>query len=265
MTNSMFENYLKEIEQKNKISVLYCCEAGSRAWGFPSPDSDFDIRFIYALPLERYLRLTPERDSMDWFSEDRELDFSGWELRKALNLFAACNPAFNEQLGSPTVYSEKSSFGARMREWIPIYFNPARAFQHYLSIATRMVAENPLDESIRVKAFFYVIRPLHACQWIWENASQPPTAYSDLLKLDSISETGVSLITELIERKKSVKERDLVELPAFLVQQTRDLLQTMTDRRTNGLNARFPTFQRPDTEPLESFFRESVLPEFFKN
>ena len=57
---------LKEIEARENIWVIHCVESGSRAWGFASPDSDYDVRFIYVRPLEYYLRLDKTRDVIEW-------------------------------------------------------------------------------------------------------------------------------------------------------------------------------------------------------
>lgn len=184
------------------MSILYCCESGSRAWGFPSPDSDYDIRFVYVHPIEWYLRLTPERDTMEWFSEDRLLDFSGWELRKALNLFAVCNPAFNEQLSSPIVYRKESVFVETLRTLLATYFQPMKAFHHYFSIADKMATVHPFEESIGVKAYFYIIRPLLACRFILNHSVQPPTLFSELIQQVDLQKEIQNLLIELVERKK---------------------------------------------------------------
>ena len=93
---------LEAIESQNNVKILYACESGSRAWGFPSKDSDYDIRFIYIHRTEWYLRVDNSRlrDVIEKPIDD-ELDVSGWELRKALILFKKSNPAFIEWLNSP--------------------------------------------------------------------------------------------------------------------------------------------------------------------
>lgn len=57
---------LKEIEARENIRVIHCVESGSRAWGFASPDSDYDVRFIYVRPIEYYLRLDKTWDVIEW-------------------------------------------------------------------------------------------------------------------------------------------------------------------------------------------------------
>lgn len=93
------------IERANDVRVLYACESGSRGWGFASPDSDYDVRFLYVHPLDWYLRVEPQRDVIEKPISD-ELDVSGWELRKALQLLHRSNPTLLEWLNSPVVYRE---------------------------------------------------------------------------------------------------------------------------------------------------------------
>lgn len=64
---------LKDVEQRYGVRVLYACESGSRGWGFASPDSDYDVRFLYVHPLEWYLRVDPPRDVIELPIDD-ELD-----------------------------------------------------------------------------------------------------------------------------------------------------------------------------------------------
>lgn len=56
---------LHEIEQMEKVRILLAVESGSRAWGFASPDSDYDVRFIYIRDKEDYLRLNTMRDVIE--------------------------------------------------------------------------------------------------------------------------------------------------------------------------------------------------------
>ena len=81
---------LRRIEAAHGIRILYACEAGSRSWGFPSPTSDYDIRFIYVSPLKSYLRLTPMPDTIT-LPQDELWDIQGWDLRKCLHLLKKGN------------------------------------------------------------------------------------------------------------------------------------------------------------------------------
>ena len=57
LTQEIIPAKLREIEAREHVRILHCVESGSRAWGFASPDSDYDVRFVYVRPLEHYLRL----------------------------------------------------------------------------------------------------------------------------------------------------------------------------------------------------------------
>ncbi len=196
---------LREIERKHDCRVLFAAESGSRAWGFPSPDSDYDIRFFYAHPLEWYLRLDEPKDTLEWFNGD--LDYSGWDLRKALRLFAACNPSMNEQLGSPIVYESNGDFSQRIRELIPAYFNPIKAVHHYLGIAANFTEPVFQGEPVGIKKLFYILRPLLAGQWIVQFQSMPPTEFLRLLDETEFDTTLRSLIDDLLVQKETAAEQ----------------------------------------------------------
>ena len=78
--------YLNELEQAKGIEILLACETGSRAWGFPSPDSDYDVRVIYKHNKNWYLSLVEEKDTVEYFLENNDIDISGWDIRKCLKL-----------------------------------------------------------------------------------------------------------------------------------------------------------------------------------
>lgn len=96
---------LAEIEKLHNVKILYACESGSRAWGFPSPDSDYDARYLYIRPLESYLKLFPERDVIEG-PIDEVKDFVGWDLQKALKLLMKGNAPLIEWVRSPIVYKD---------------------------------------------------------------------------------------------------------------------------------------------------------------
>lgn len=94
---------LNEIEEKENVKILHAVESGSRAWGFASPDSDYDVRFIYVRKKEDYLTLCEKSDVIEW-QLDETLDINGWDLKKALQLFHKSNATLFEWSNSPIVY-----------------------------------------------------------------------------------------------------------------------------------------------------------------
>lgn len=99
---------LREIEEKEQVFILLAVESGSRAWGIASPDSDYDVRFIYVRKPEDYLRLDPVKDVIEWHL-DEVLDINGWDLKKALIQFQRGNAALFEWAQSPIVYQKSLS------------------------------------------------------------------------------------------------------------------------------------------------------------
>ncbi len=96
---------LRRIEDAENIKILLAVESGSRAWGFASPDSDYDVRFVYIRSLEDYLRLDATRDVIELPIDD-VLDINGWDLQKTLRLLHKSNPTLFEWFSSPIVYKK---------------------------------------------------------------------------------------------------------------------------------------------------------------
>ena len=170
---------LKEIEEKENIKILHCVESGSRAWGFASPDSDYDVRFIYVRPKNFYLRLDKTRDVIEWQLDDT-LDINGWDIYKALNLLHKSNPTLFEWNSSPIVYKTTKEW-ERISEIINSYFVEKSGLYHYLSTAKSNYREYLKGEIVRIKKYFYVLRPLLACKWILAEGTPPPMLFSKLM------------------------------------------------------------------------------------
>jgi uncharacterized protein len=202
---------LARIERQQDVRVLLAVESGSRAWGFASPDSDYDVRFVYAHRRDWYLSVFEQRDVIEEMLEG-DLDVSGWDLRKTLRLFAKCNPALNEWLGSPIVYAQVPQFKAQLAALIPGYFNPLAVLHHYRRMAENAFKTNSQSGRIRIKKLFYVLRPLLACRWIARVESQPPTAFAKLLDQPWVVDEERCWIEELLARKAAAAESELVEL-----------------------------------------------------
>lgn len=171
---------LAEIERAHEVRVLFACESGSRGWGFASPDSDYDVRFVYVHRLPWYLTVGEPRDVIELPISD-ELDVSGWELRKALQLMAKSNPTLLEWLDSPVVYRQDEAWVARLRAASKGFFSGLRVRHHYLAMARKNFRGYLQGESVRLKKYLYVLRPLLAARWVDEGRGMPPMRFADLV------------------------------------------------------------------------------------
>lgn len=173
---------LDEIENRENVKILLAVESGSRAWGFASPDSDYDVRFIYVRPKEDYLRLEKTRDVIELPIEG-ELDINGWDLDKTLRLLRASNPTLFEWFSSPIVYRE-TAFAQEFRSIMQRYFSSKRGLSHYLSMASSNYREYLKGNMVKAKKYFYVLRPVLACRWILDKGSPPPMLFSELMEAE---------------------------------------------------------------------------------
>ena len=203
---------IKNIELEHKCTVLFACESGSRAWGFASPDSDYDIRFIYANSLEWYLKIEEKTDTINKMLPE-DLDLCGWDLQKALKLFAKCNLCLNEWLLSPCIYYKNEIFHNELQILIPEYFNSKKAMYHYLGTANKMVVSHLQTSSVNIKKLFYVLRPLLACIWIMNKKTMPPTAFNELFSQHDFSHEIQDFIKLLLVEKSVSSEKHKILLP----------------------------------------------------
>jgi uncharacterized protein len=198
---------LSRLERELNIKILYACESGSRAWGFASEDSDYDVRFIYIHQQNWYLSIEAKRDVIER-SLEYDLDISGWDLRKALMLFRKSNPPLLEWLQSPIVYKKDGTFVEALRKLIPIYYAPPSCMYHYLSMAQGNFREYLKGDSVWLKKYFYVLRPVLACLWIEQRQDPPPIEFEALVEGMISSPDLKREISTLIERKKRGLELD---------------------------------------------------------
>ena len=194
---------LRKIEAAEGVKIIMAIESGSRAWGFASPDSDYDVRFIYVRKQEDYLRLEGMRDVIEW-RLDETLDICGWDLKKALQLIYKSNPTIFEWCASPIVYMENEAF-SKVKALLPKYFSVKKSLYHYWHMAETNYREYLKGDIVRVKKYFYVIRPLLAAKWILDRRTSPPMLFDYLVE----AELDTSLRPELdrlLEMKKTMPE-----------------------------------------------------------
>lgn len=194
---------LRQIEQHEEVTILYAVESGSRAWGFASPDSDYDVRFLYVRKPTAYLKIDPPRDVIEW-QLDKTLDINGWDIQKALRLLRKSNPTLFEWVNSPIVYHS----GVQWENLLPIIhssFSPKKGARHYLSMAVGNYREHLKAEQVRMKKYLYVLRPILACKWILEHGTPPPIRF-DLLVEAQLEASLKPPVAALLEKKAQCRE-----------------------------------------------------------
>ena len=194
---------LLEIQKQENIRILLAVESGSRAWGFASPDSDYDVRFIYVRKETDYLKLEKFRDVIEWKLDD-VLDINGWDIRKTLQLLQNSNPTVFEWCASPIVYMETEEF-AWLKEILPMYFSEKKSLYHYWHTAESTYRGHLTGNEVKVKKYFYALRPLLAAKWILDKKTAPPMLFEELMKAELEEELKPEL-DRLLELKKSLPE-----------------------------------------------------------
>lgn len=239
---------LTEIEQKEGVRILHAVESGSRAWGFASPDSDYDVRFVYVRPMEYYLRLEERKDFINW-ELDETLDINGWDLSKALQHFHKSNATLYEWSNSPVVYRTTAEW-EQIRKASEEYFSCKSSMYHYYGTANKNYHEYLLEDMVKYKKYFYVLRPVLACQWIEERKCPPPVRFADLAEA-VLREDKKELVQKLLEQKQQMTEaekgRRIDELNEYIkenIDKFKEKSAAMTDDRN------------PDWGKLDKLFLE---------
>jgi len=244
---------IQSIESNDGVRVFYCCESGSRAWGFPSRDSDYDARFLYVHPPDWYFSLNVERKP-DVIERpiSADLGLNGWDLRKALTLLRKSNPPLIEWLQSPIVYLDKSGVAERLRALLPEFYSPALSRYHYLHMARGNYREHLQGDTVWIKKYFYVLRPLLAILWIEQDRGAVPTEFGKLVETTVDSPKLKTAIGDLVLRKMSGEELDegprIPVISDFIAAQMARLENVTVPLREN----------KGDLDTLNSVFRWAV-------
>lgn len=206
ITNEKIKTYLNEIEIEYDVEILLACETGSRAWGFPSPDSDYDVRFIYRHKKDWYLSLNEQKDTIEMMFENNEIDLSGWDLKKSLNLLWKSNSALLERIQSPIIYQIDEKFVTGINELAQTTYSKIAVMYHYLSMAKNMFADVKDNDKVKLKKLFYALRAALACKWIEEQNEIPPIVFQTMLEKLNFDLKLKNRIYELIELKSTKEE-----------------------------------------------------------
>lgn len=236
---------LKEIEKEKHVKILYAVESGSRSWGVASPDSDYDVRFVYLSEKNRYLSLQEHKDHIDW-ELNEVLDINGWDLKKVLRFFHGSNAAVFEWANSPAYYTTP--------EWESLYKTAAPYFScksvlfHYYGTAMSNYQKHFQEDMVQYKKYIYVLRPLLCCKWI-EEKKCPPAMSFDTLMQEVLEEEMRPVILEMLEKKvnmpESGKAPKIEQLSRYIEEKLKYYKQ---------LAAEMPGDKKQDWEPLEEAF-----------
>jgi predicted nucleotidyltransferase len=235
---------IRNAEAEHGVRVLLAVESGSRAWGFESPNSDYDARFIYAHPKDWYVSvgLEEQRDVIEYPIVD-DIDINGWDLRKALRLFWKSNPAFVEWIQSPIIYTQCGSFTEEARQLLPWVYSCESGIYHYRSMAKTNFRGYLKADLVPLKKYFYVLRPLLAVRWLERYGTAAPIEFSKLLHLLDGDHALLADIEALLAKKRASPELGL-------------------DRPVAGINAFIEAeLARLETVAPARFERGNVLPE----
>lgn len=249
---SEIEATLARIEKQFDVKVLFACESGSRGWGFASPDSDYDVRFIYVNRMDWYLTVFPSRDVIE-LPINEVYDVSGWDLRKALGLLRNGNATLVEWLSSPVVYMSDPAFLSAVRHAAEQVHRPERAFHHYLHMAKKNYREHLRGEVVRLKKYLYVLRPLLACLWIEQNRGPVPMRFQNLV--DTLVTDGRlrDAIAELLTiKRKAMESEHGLPMPAI-----NDFLELHLNRLSHVIAP--PMRASQDFTILDRLLRDTVV------
>jgi len=220
MTKRVIPEHLRQVEQDHKVKVLLAVESGSRAWGFESENSDWDVRFIYVHQPEWYFMVEEQRDVIEYMYPD-DVDLVGWELRKALQLLRRSNPSLLEWFNSPMIYYVEEEFAKRIKEVQNDFFSPVKSMYHYNRIYNKNNERYLQKENCPMKKFLYYLRGIFVCRWIEERKSIPPVKISDLVEAMVQEPYIKDSIAKLIELKKQGEECDILVVDDNLVEYAR--------------------------------------------
>lgn len=242
-------------EAEHGFRIVYACESGSRAWGFASADSDYDVRFIYAWPQEQYLGIYDPTETLNYGVDADLLDVTGWDLRKALALFRKANGSLMEWLFSPVVYRQDEAVMDEWRALVPEYFLPRNSAAHYLGLCKQIwgkMRDGEASDSTTAKKYLYVLRSLLASRFVLEKQQRIPVRFDELRAQLDLDSTIADAIEDMINAKASGKEKDTIPRHAQL-----DAFITTELDRVDSLIGELPS-EPGSIEELNAFFRKTI-------
>lgn len=240
---------IHQVCQTRQITCLHAIESGSRAWGFDSPDSDYDVRLLYCQQPDWYLSLFEGKDTFEFIKNDLlavPFDIGGWDIKKALQLIYKSNAVIFEWLQSPIIYEQRIDMITTLQTLSMDYFQPITVFHHYRGMAKNANSGLNIKIPIRLKKFFYLLRSLLAAKWTLKTATPPPVIMTQMLEL---VERNVQIeILAMIDIKCMQDEDYIHQLSPLMISAIKELWDSIDN----------PTFAKANISniaPLNDFYR----------
>lgn len=244
---------LKQLEEEHQIKTIYACEGGSRAWGIESDMSDYDVRFIYVHPTNYYLSIDPIGKKRDVMEEKvHNIELSGWELTKALRLIRKSNPTLYEWIYSPIRYIQFYPTINRIRDILPLTFNPKSCILHYVNMARKNYSKANKETEVNVKNLLNIVRPILAIKWIETYQDFPPVNFQQLVDEFIIEDDIKFPIQTLINSKRQGNLDETLQTTAILQFTQNEMSRIESTKASLNVN-------RIDvTERLNQIFRDTL-------
>ena len=220
---------LAGVAREHGVRVPWAIESGSRAWGFASPDSDYDCRFFFVRPRAAYTALWPARDVIETPLEGL-LDVNGWDVGKAIRLASAGNATGGEWLRSPWVYDGDPAFRDDLLALVDRVVEPVRLRRHYLHVGRAQWSRAADGEDVvRLKRVFYAIRPALTLRWLDDHAGVPPMSVDELLAQADVPADVREEVARLRMLKSRTRELGTAPVPRAIADWVETIIATEPD------------------------------------
>ncbi|WP_217429836.1 nucleotidyltransferase domain-containing protein [Sphingomonas bacterium] len=253
-TIAAIDRLLEEVASDEQVVIPIAIESGSRAWGFPSPDSDYDCRFIFVRRQADYLTPWPRRDVIETPLVG-DLDVNGWDLGKALKLIVKGNAVVLEWLRSPFVYAADPVFRDGLLALATRLAEPGAIARHYLHLGeSQRRTYFPDGQDVALKKLFYALRPAAALRWLGMHGGPVPPMHFPTLMSECDPPADVAALTaELLAAKARTRELGVAPLPSPL--------GAFIDAEFAAARVRWPATPRARgaVAEAEAFFRDQVV------
>jgi predicted nucleotidyltransferase len=244
------------IVREHGVAIGLAVESGSRAWGFPSPDSDYDCRFVYIRPLAHYLTPWPRRDVIELPLVD-EIDVNGWDLAKSLKLLMKGNAVIIEWLTSPLVYRGDEEFRSYYLALACAVADRNLVIRHYLHLGEEFRRRHLSDPAaVPLKKLFYTLRPAAAIRWLARHseAAVAPMHFPTLMAESELPPDVAAIVADLLASKATTRELGTGPLPRPLA----DFIDEELECARASTTRRGPSQRREQHAMCEAFFAETV-------